>query len=587
MPGEGSRGGKIIGHTAAGKPIYAGGGAGATSGAYQRQLLQAEKEKRAKAGAKPESKTFSPQAKLATSTAYIPRRPQYATIKSEGADMDKFDKLMKSMGVTIGERGLVNSASNQGFTVADFNTSGSRVGMVKSARERLYEQMGNVRERDIRKAFGDENVKDQHAESWHMDGNSLVHKFSTTAEQISDLHDQDSQREAASVVVQRPAEKKLGVGPQAEKSMAQKLLTEDELFMKAMEDDEEDGEFDSEEDDEGAEEKEQEAEAKKQAARDKSKKSEDAPDLLKASKPLGHTASGKPIMDEAEHKAHADFEHSDHEDAFRAHTQAMGEHQRYMYDLMGGEQSDEKRKLQSKLKDRIAHCDEQRVKHLKKIYKSVTGKLVNDLSKGCTPEESDLSGAKLKREAKKMAKLHENAPAVAEKSLIDELVDLVKSDNFAKKVPAQRAPAPARKSMKGFVKAAGAGGVIMDFGHRTGNPHADRFTALLQQNSDRIQSEIAVDQANSYEKALKEYVTSGDKAYMAKHNGPGPGVDLDTPMDKQVANEFAKGQLQVSQARKSFGEQTIAVGGETVQATSETDAALIEMMKNSGVDFSE
>lgn len=604
--GEGSRGGKVVGHTASGKPKYAGG-SGATSGSYQRQLLVEEKARRAKAGSSSAKPAFSPQAKEATSTAYIPRRPQYATIKSqaEGANMDKFDKLMKSMGVTVGEKVLIQKTHNSGFEITDFNTSGSRVGMVKSARERLYEQMGNVRERDIRKAFGDENIADQHAESWHMDGDKLVHKLATKAEEISTFQDQDSQREAASVVTEASNEKKLGVGPQAEKS-----FSDVELFIKAMGDEEgdeeEDGEFDSEEDEEGGEEEdsgeEEQEDAAKKDAKKKPKygaKSEDTLDELfkalkgKGAKPLAHTPSGKPVMPDADHDAHDDYENDDHEAAFRVHTQKMREHQNYIYDLHSGEQTDEKRKLQSKLKDRVAHSDSQRIKHLGKIYKSVNAKLVDKLEKACAAV--DMGEGKLKREAKKMEGLHENSPKVAEAKKpeakkseddLDVLLDLIKATPTLT-MTKKSVPAPvARRDMSNpFVKASGAGGIVMDFGSRTGNPHADQFTALLERHGDVTQKYIAADQAKSYEKALNDYVTQGDSTYMAKNNGP--GVDLDTPMDKQVANEFAKAQTQANHAKKSFGQSTLMVGAENVQATSETDAALIEMMKTSGVDFSE
>ncbi len=265
-----------------------------------------------------------------------------------------------------------------------------------------------------------------------------------------------------------------------------------------------------------------------------------------------------------------------------------------MYDLMDGEPSAEKRKMQEKLKKRCAHHDNERIKHLKKIYKSVNGKLVEKLEKACKYEQSEMSDEKLKREANKMEKLHENSASVAEKgkgykSELDELVDLVKSyvpTDHKRMVKA--APVAKSTPRAGFVKASGAGGVVMDFGiTRTGNRFVDNANALLDQHGDPQQKNIAEHQSQEYEKALNEFVSVGESTYMAKHNGPGEGVDLDTPMDQQVANEFAKAQEQKAEAKKSFGDQTINIAGENVTATSETDAALIEMMNNGGVDFSE
>jgi hypothetical protein len=543
--------------------------------------------------------------------------------KSMGEDMDKFDKLLKGMGARVGEgHDLIKRTDDTTFKAENTNASTSRVGTTESPRERLFRSMG-VRETDVQKvqkAYGDEYIKDQHAESWHMDNDKLVHTMSTTAGKVDtyeESHDQDSQKEAASVVAAKPAKKEIAVTPATKSEAddkenrfekARALLSEDELFAKAMGAmDEDDDEDDDGEEKEVTAESEAAAEEKKNAPKGSGeafggKKSESFEiDLEKGygmmgEKPsksqIGRTGSGKDIMDSADHKAHKDFEHDDHEDAFRAHSMKMREHKDHMYSLMDGEHSASKRKMQGKLKERCNEHDEQRVKHLQKIYKSVDCKLVEKLEKACAYGSSDLKKKKMKRDAAKMESLHENSPAVAEKvkkmeykSELDSLLDLVKAGPAKKDAPVQRR-APVQRSLteRGFVKAAGKGGVVMEFGNKTGNPHADRFTELLDSHGDNTQKEIAKYQNNQYEKALTSFVTQGEDTYMSKSTGK--GVDLDTPMDKQVANEFAKGQLDVQEKRMQFSEKSLNVGGESVQAASETDAALIEMMNAEGQDLS-
>jgi len=80
--------------------------------------------------------------------------------------MDKFDKLLKGMGAVVGETSLIQKSYGFRVVTEGDNTSTSRAGLCESAREKLFRSLG-VRERDIRKAYGDEYIKDQHAESWH------------------------------------------------------------------------------------------------------------------------------------------------------------------------------------------------------------------------------------------------------------------------------------------------------------------------------------------------------------------------------------------------------------------------------------
>lgn len=149
---------------------------------------------------------------------------------------------------------------------------------------------------------------------------------------------------------------------------------------------------------------------------------------------------------------------------------------------------------------------------------------------------------------------------------------------------------------KGFIKSQGQGGMIFDFGPLTGNPMADQATALLNAHGDSVQMNNAKYQSELYDKALNNFVTKGEKEFMIAHGQPFGEFSkeskemLDKPMDQQVAEAFAKGQLDnkasTPAVTNSHNNVQIGVGGEVIKATSETDAALIEMMKAQGMDLS-
>jgi len=178
-----------------------------------------------------------------------------------------------------------------------------------------------------------------------------------------------------------------------------------------------------------------------------------------------------------------------------------------------------------------------------------------------------------KKEIEKMKNLHENSEGVAEKK------KEVAYKSEAKVVP--------------FLKSVGPGGMVFDFGSKTGNPLADNATMLLQENSDPVQTANAMYNANSYNRALKDYVEKGETAYMQEAT-PYGNIDkdwskqLNTPMDVQVKEAFEKGQLVDDNSKpavvNSFNKTEMTLGGQVIKATSETDAALIEMMKGSLVE---
>jgi hypothetical protein len=161
----------------------------------------------------------------------------------------------------------------------------------------------------------------------------------------------------------------------------------------------------------------------------------------------------------------------------------------------------------------------------------------------------------------------------------------------------------AKKSFGRFVKSAGPGGIIMNFGASTGNPIADNFSRHLNAFAEPVQEQTALDQAAAYERSLTDYVEKGEQKFMQSQHGSTNGgmndgwaKQMNTSMDQQVKEAFEKGELgkgeenpllrsvQKSQ-QASFPQQAQPTGqqvqsvvaGQQLSAQSETDAQVMEM----------
>jgi len=216
---------------------------------------------------------------------------------------------------------------------------------------------------------------------------------------------------------------------------------------------------------------------------------------------------------------------------------------------------------------------------------------VEKAAKKCDDDkDSMIKVTKEKTSPKLIASVHENSPGVAErrrpavmKSELDEVVEAAKSFKPAPAPARAAAPAPKRN---GFVKAQGPGGIVFDFGPITGNKFADFGTELLR-GGDPIQENIANEQAAAYDKALTNFVTKGRADAVAPV--PFGNVDngwkdqLDKSMDQQVVEAYKSGALEEKTvvAPSQYNKTEITLGGEVIKATSETDAALIELMLKS------
>lgn len=153
-------------------------------------------------------------------------------------------------------------------------------------------------------------------------------------------------------------------------------------------------------------------------------------------------------------------------------------------------------------------------------------------------------------------------------------------------------PAPRRQS---GLLTKGAGGVIFNFGNiGTGNPFVDQFNHLLNAHADPQQMAIAKAQRDDHTKALGKFVDMGEGVFDSDRMVKGQNWDevLSGSTDKAVEDAFKKGALTANPEQSSMGgggtelpkgefsKSQINLTGEMIQATSETDAALIEMMKN-------
>ena len=162
--------------------------------------------------------------------------------------------------------------------------------------------------------------------------------------------------------------------------------------------------------------------------------------------------------------------------------------------------------------------------------------------------------------------------------------------------------APSRVSTSKPLIKSGPGGVLFNFGGLTGNPMVDEYNRHLNHHADHEQAAIARGQDEDYRKAINQFVEKGEYGYQQAelHEGS-PGVNsewtsqLSGNTDQQVVEAFKKGMLDVNEQQQSpagggFGlpqikKSTIRMGGQEIVATSETDAALIEMMKSGGAEF--
>jgi hypothetical protein len=145
-----------------------------------------------------------------------------------------------------------------------------------------------------------------------------------------------------------------------------------------------------------------------------------------------------------------------------------------------------------------------------------------------------------------------------------------------------------------MVKSSGPGGIQFDFGPMTGNPIADNATLLLNRFGDQTQADIAAGQRNEIAQAFGNFISKGEQYSPFGAIPEAWTKQIAGSCDEAIKGMFERGELDCSEdgsvksvgpaLRNRFNQNSIQLGGELVKATSETDAALIEMMKHQGLD---
>lgn len=404
------------------------------------------------------------------------------------------DKILKSLGISTERQSLLNN--DKPFQIeksGGYSGDNIRMGRPGNARD--------VLEYGIQKgSFGSENLKNTHGEDWHSDNDKEVEQMVTTIDEVPQHEDGEHPKKARNKDRYNRTIQEVNIEEYL------KSLTQEELFLKAFDDDEGD---------------------------------------------LGQKTD-KQVDNEADEAAQADDEDED-EDKDEDEEKSLNS---VLNDLTKGFDFNKDKKIDSHEKHH-KKLDEDH----KKMEKKSELDEVFDLLKGCDPK---------KKKMPDIAQLHENSDKVREIS-----------------------------AKKSFIKAIGPGGILFNFGGMTGNPVADRHTAIISSQYDPQQNQIAQDQQAQTEKAITSFITKGSHQW-ANEQGNGDGVNpqsdwnsqLNTPMDKQVENAFGKGQLTEGSAdstpgffdRNKFASEQMTLGGEVIKATSETDQQLIQEMKKAGLD---
>jgi hypothetical protein len=178
----------------------------------------------------------------------------------------------------------------------------------------------------------------------------------------------------------------------------------------------------------------------------------------------------------------------------------------------------------------------------------------------------------------------------------DGLQDLVNSIRKSATAPTRQVQAPAASRpvhhRGGVSVVKGEGGLVFNFGGMTGNPIADNATRMLNLHSDPVQAQIANYQRESFAKSLVEFVRTGADPVAESPSGgvhPEWGQQFSKSLDQQVVEGIKNGQIPVEggmpgapgqQITGDFNKSRMVLNGEEIVGQSETDAAVIEMMKS-------
>lgn len=173
----------------------------------------------------------------------------------------------------------------------------------------------------------------------------------------------------------------------------------------------------------------------------------------------------------------------------------------------------------------------------------------------------------------------------------DELADLAADLRKSRTQPAQQRQAPVQRQAPDVSRSGtitkGEGGLVFNFGWLTGNPVADNTTRLLQQFADPVQEQIARDQRRDFNKSMSNFIATGQAQESNEGIHSQWHDQLSKSMDEQVVKAIKSGEITVEgdagpkqHISGDFNKSQMVLKGETIVAQSETDAAVIEMMKS-------
>jgi hypothetical protein len=446
--------------------------------------------------------------------------------------MKNENDILKGLGFNVGgNQSLIHETKTTDAEIAKSIEAGlgeqsGRVG-ADNARDRLEKgllmfAMPPKVERAKKEPSVDENLKNTHGEDWHDDNDKMAEKMVSTTEEIDHRQESDEDEFPAGKYIAETKYVNRSMNALEKSCAAKKACMEDTPFARMK---------------------------RKYDEKLKMKKAE------------------KIEMDKKEFKE---------------------EHEKLLDVLHSPSRKDDKKeaKKQSKeMKQELGKSVESSLDDLIKGHPMPSGRV----SKRAPRQPKDPAQAKQERAVKKelmgkWAKKSDLIEMTEDKNDPDLIANVHENYNG---VNERLRPAPiVEKSKKfKFVKSVGIGGIMFDFGSKTGNPIADNATALLNQFSDPVQNNNAQYQADSYRDALASYCVKGEAhtkdATMFGNIDKAWNEQLGKSTDQQVQEMFDKGQLDASGPAviNDFNKTEIKMGGEVIKATSETDAAVIEMMR--------
>ena len=167
--------------------------------------------------------------------------------------------------------------------------------------------------------------------------------------------------------------------------------------------------------------------------------------------------------------------------------------------------------------------------------------------------------------------------------ILEELAKSVRQRRVTKKAPIQKSLPKVQVDRSGHIR--GQGGVVFDFQNTETNPLIKSYNNIMNQNADPQQIENARAQKMQHDKALHEFVAKGEYQFRRDQEQSSQGWDdqFSKSLDKQVVDMIEKEGLGMGTdglPTGEFSKSQIKMGKDNITATSETDAAIIEMMKN-------